>query len=462
MRRLGVAALALTFLSGSGGIALAAGQDAIPSRSDVRHARDAAAGKAADVAGVQAQLVVANQRLQDAAIRAERAAEQYNGARWELQQARHEARVARRHSDIAAGDLSTQRAAYADTVVSTYENAPSLSALSAVAHSDGISSVVSKVSAIKTANDALDSQYDAFRAASTLAGVAQDQAESAEAKAQALAARARDARDRAKAAEASALQESQAVAAEKGHLIKQLARLQHISVSLAEQRQQGLEQAAAEAAAEAAQQEQQQQQQDQPTADPTHEPSQDPTHGPQHGPQHHDGGNPPPSEPSQEPSDQPSQEPTTQAPSDPPTQTPSDPPTSTPPTTPPSNPPAPSGGASAAVSFARAQIGEPYRWGAAGPNAWDCSGLTMGSWKAGGISLPHYSVAQYTQSTAIASSALRPGDLVFWGSSSSPSSIYHVALYVGDGMIIHAPRTGEDVAEVSMYYWIPPNFFARP
>jgi cell wall-associated NlpC family hydrolase len=86
----------------------------------------------------------------------------------------------------------------------------------------------------------------------------------------------------------------------------------------------------------------------------------------------------------------------------------------------------------------------------------------MGAWRAGGISLPHYSVAQYEQSTPIASSSLRPGDLVFWGSSSSPSSIYHVALYVGNGMIIQAPRTGQDVEEVSMYYWITPNFYARP
>ena len=125
-------------------------------------------------------------------------------------------------------------------------------------------------------------------------------------------------------------------------------------------------------------------------------------------------------------------------------------------------PPAPASGAAAAIAFARAQLGEPYRWGAAGPSAWDCSGLTMGAWAAGGKSLPHYSVAQYEQSTPIAASQLRPGDLVFWGSSSSPSSIYHVALYVGNGTIVHAPRTGRPVTEESMYYWIPPNFYARP
>jgi cell wall-associated NlpC family hydrolase len=71
-------------------------------------------------------------------------------------------------------------------------------------------------------------------------------------------------------------------------------------------------------------------------------------------------------------------------------------------------------------------------------------------------------VAQYHQSTPISRSQLQPGDLVFWGSSSRATSIYHVALYVGNGRIIHAPRTGRPVAEESIDYWIPPNFFARP
>ena len=69
----------------------------------------------------------------------------------------------------------------------------------------------------------------------------------------------------------------------------------------------------------------------------------------------------------------------------------------------------------------------------------------MGAWGAGGRSLPHYSVAQYEQSTPISASSLQPGDLLFWGSSSDPSSIFHVALYIGGGQMIHAPRTGEPV-----------------
>lgn len=141
---------------------------------------------------------------------------------------------------------------------------------------------------------------------------------------------------------------------------------------------------------------------------------------------------------------------------------PTDPKPTDPTPTPDPTPPAPSGGAGAAIAFAKKQLGEPYKWGATGPDSWDCSGLTMRAWAAGGISLPHWSVAQYQVSTPISRANLRPGDLVFWGSSGSPSSIYHVAIYLGGGQIIHAPRTGRDVEIVSIDYWRAPNFFARP
>jgi cell wall-associated NlpC family hydrolase len=100
-------------------------------------------------------------------------------------------------------------------------------------------------------------------------------------------------------------------------------------------------------------------------------------------------------------------------------------------------------------------------WGAAGPDAWDCSGLTLQAWAQAGVYLPLYSVAQYYAGSPLSASELRPGDLVFWGSTSSPSSIHHVAMYIGGGQIIHAPRTGRPVSIDSMYYWTPPNFFVR-
>ena len=86
----------------------------------------------------------------------------------------------------------------------------------------------------------------------------------------------------------------------------------------------------------------------------------------------------------------------------------------------------------------------------------------MAAWRAGGIVLPHYSVGQYHAGTPITAGQLQPGDLVFWSSSSAPQGIHHVALYIGDGRIVHAPRTGRPVAVESMYYWVPPTHFVRP
>ena len=111
-----------------------------------------------------------------------------------------------------------------------------------------------------------------------------------------------------------------------------------------------------------------------------------------------------------------------------------------------------SSGASAAIAFARAQIGKPYEWAATGPDTFDCSGLTMRAWERGGVSLPHYSVAQYEQGRKVAISDLRRGDLVFFGSDrGNPGSIYHVGLYIGGGQMIEAPYTGEDVRVSSIY-----------
>jgi cell wall-associated NlpC family hydrolase len=104
-------------------------------------------------------------------------------------------------------------------------------------------------------------------------------------------------------------------------------------------------------------------------------------------------------------------------------------------------PPPPVGsGASGAVAAAESRVGDPYVWGASGPNAFDCSGLVMWAYAQVGISLPHFSGAQYADTTHISMSQLEPGDLVF---PADPSQ--HVAMYVGGGMIVQAPYTGADV-----------------
>lgn len=95
------------------------------------------------------------------------------------------------------------------------------------------------------------------------------------------------------------------------------------------------------------------------------------------------------------------------------------------------------------VSIAKKYLGAPYRWGASGPNAFDCSGFTMFVYSQVGVSLPHSSRAQINSGQRVSRADLQPGDLVFFG-----SPIHHVGIYVGGGMYIHAPRTG-DVVKIS-------------
>lgn len=103
-----------------------------------------------------------------------------------------------------------------------------------------------------------------------------------------------------------------------------------------------------------------------------------------------------------------------------------------------------------AAKVAMDQRGKMYDWGAAGPNTFDCSGLTMYAYKAVGISLPHSSRAQYTYGKSVSVSALQPGDLLFYGGSAS--SIHHVAMYVGDGILVHASTTGVPVKTADSPY----------
>jgi peptidoglycan DL-endopeptidase CwlO len=102
--------------------------------------------------------------------------------------------------------------------------------------------------------------------------------------------------------------------------------------------------------------------------------------------------------------------------------------------------PAPGPGAAAAVAYAWAQVGKPYRYAGVGPDAYDCSGLTMMAWAQGGVSMPHGSIAQGDMFPRVPDTDLKPGDL----------SIYypdhgHVGMYVGNGMTISATHTGDFV-----------------
>ncbi|MGW2718042.1 NlpC/P60 family protein [Streptomyces sp. NPDC001492] len=100
-----------------------------------------------------------------------------------------------------------------------------------------------------------------------------------------------------------------------------------------------------------------------------------------------------------------------------------------------------------ALAFARAQIGKPYVWGATGPDSYDCSGLTQAAWKAAGVDLPRTTYDQVNAGTTVSLTDAQPGDLIFFY-----DDISHVGLYIGNGMMIHAPKPGAYVREESVYY----------
>jgi peptidoglycan DL-endopeptidase CwlO len=107
------------------------------------------------------------------------------------------------------------------------------------------------------------------------------------------------------------------------------------------------------------------------------------------------------------------------------------------------NYPAPSARAATAISAAKSQLGRPYVFGTNGPNTYDCSGLTQWAWAKAGVSMSHYTVSQYNEFPHVPLSVLQPGDLVFF-----KIDLGHMGMYIGGGMIIHAPQTG-DVVKIS-------------
>ena len=106
---------------------------------------------------------------------------------------------------------------------------------------------------------------------------------------------------------------------------------------------------------------------------------------------------------------------------------------------------APNAVAQVAVDTALAQQGDPYVWAGAGPDTFDCSGLTQFAYAAAGVSLPHSSRMQSTIGTPVARADLQPGDLIFFY-----SPVGHVGMYIGNGLMVHAPTTGDVVRIASV------------
>ena len=107
--------------------------------------------------------------------------------------------------------------------------------------------------------------------------------------------------------------------------------------------------------------------------------------------------------------------------------------------------PAPSRAAASAIAFAVRQVGKPYRWGADGPGAFDCSGLVYAAYLAAGIQIARTTFAWRHDGPQVPLSQVQPGDLLFSaGGDGTPSNPGHVVMYLGGGQIIQAPQRGED------------------
>ncbi len=111
--------------------------------------------------------------------------------------------------------------------------------------------------------------------------------------------------------------------------------------------------------------------------------------------------------------------------------------------------PAPVATTDVALTWIFSELGKPYTWGATGPDTFDCSGLTQFVWRAAGVSTPRVAQDQEAWAVPVPLSQLLPGDLVFYGTA---TDIHHVGMYIGDGLMVNAPHTG-DVVRVSPMWW---------
>lgn len=393
-------------LSGTAGTAVAddpspassAGTGA-PSAADVRAAQDTAAQRAAEAAAVQAQLTAAQQAEQDLDIKAEQAVEAYNGARVRQQQAEAASTAAASASATAAARRETARQAAA--------------ALAAAQYRMGISPGLEVVQGLMEVQDlhAAGLQEQALRAVqqqdAAVVAAATSTAAAAAAASTAAAQAATDAKQAAVAVQQAATGVQDQLAAQRAEVTRIDAQRTVLLARLAAAQRTSValaekrQQALVAAAAKAA-----------AAAAAAAAARQSADAAPSGG-----GGTATPYRP---------------------------------------------GDASAAVAYARAQLGSPYVWGGAGPDTFDCSGLTMRAWEHAGVDLPHFAADQYAESTPLSYRQLHPGDLVFWSHDGTPQDIYHVALYLGDDRMIEAPRTGDVVKVASLWIMGTPDFYARP
>lgn len=392
-----------------------------PSAGEVAAARSAVTGASAQVAAIDTELAAARELLAGSQQRAAAAGERANAARLELVRLTQESDTARVAADAAREKAAQTTLALSRYAAEVFQGGGGISQLDLVLGGDP-RDTLDRAAGLDAVGDRQAQVMREADAARQLSHVADQAAQEARDRQASAASAAQQAAAQAQSQADAATAQAAAVSQREDQAVAQLATLRNTSASLERERQAGLaaqEQARieaenrrrAEAAAEAARVAAERERARQAAAAAAA---------------------------------------AAQAAAEAARRPPSAPAPAPPPATKPAVVPAPSGGVAAVLAFARAQLGEPYAWGAAGPDSWDCSGLTMMAWARAGVSLSHYTGSQWGQTARVPLAQLQAGDLVFYGSSGSSS--YHVGLYIGGGRMIHAPRTGDVVKVSSIYY----------
>ncbi|MFD6142505.1 C40 family peptidase [Promicromonospora sp. NPDC060271] len=421
LRALGAAVLALGLVIPWGPTAEADPPTDPPSAAEAQAARDAVAAGTLDVRQAEAALGTLRAELEAAQVRVQVAAADYAEAQQAAERAEQEVAAARAAARKAHRGEVAARSGLAEVYRASARDAD-LGSLDIAFEADSVPDMVGRSAVERAVQRKLGGAMAAYQQARAASESADARWSAAKKQRDAAAKQARTAFDAAQAAAADLAARTRAAEVERQALVARLAELRQTSVEIENERE-AARAAAAVAAREAAAKaelERRQEARAEAAAVATVR-TERPGRGSADG-----GGAGPEAEPAPAPAPRP-------APAGPPTEGVTQ----------------GSGGLGiGAVAWARARLGAPYLLGAAGPSAYDCSGLTMMSWASQGVNITRTSRSQYLAVGKVGYGSLRPGDLVFYGSDpSDPASIYHVAMYTGGGMMIEATLPGQPLSE---------------
>ncbi|ACV09747.1 C40 family peptidase [Jonesia denitrificans] len=434
--------------------------------------------RAHDVAALDVEIAQLEQQVDDAYTAVISAGEDYLVAEQEFHEQEQFADSARQRALEARERADASRIFVARMARESSRSSYVLDTLSALLTSNGLDQAITEANALEAVTDKADQRIQQFQADQVVADVLERAANDATQEARAKRDAASEALQHSQVLQTQAEAQAAQAQTQREDLLAQLAEARQTSIAQEQARQERLAQERAEREAQEARDRIEREEQDRDgvtvgevprpgdndapnTPDPTPTRTQDPDPQPTRTPTP----DPAPTR-TQDPDPQPTRTPTpdptptrTPTPDPTPTRNPDPEPTKAPEPAPPSSDlgKGTSVGSAAqgraAVAAAKKRIGKPYKLGGSGPTYFDCSGLTSTAWAEAGVSITRTSRSQYQRVKKISMSNMRPGDLLFWGSNTSnPSTIYHVAMYVGGGQMIEAARPGIPVKITSVRY----------